>query len=86
MAMCNASLIADKLKTKETNDPYRDKITFIAIYIGNDETQEEAIWLRDYFVSQTDAGDPLFAMVSEYDEVKEALLYLFEKLDFIQNR
>lgn len=79
MAMCNTTLIADKFKADEGT-------IFIVVYVGNDDTTDEALWLREYLASQTTDGDPLFAMINDYSELRDALLYLFEQLDFLKTR
>jgi len=77
-AMCNATLIANKLKSD-------GGIKFVVVYVGINESSDEAIWLRDYVASLDSAGDPLFAQVSNYSEVKEKLVEMFEKLDLVQS-
>jgi hypothetical protein len=79
MAMCNATLIADKLKSDAG-------ITFIAIYVGTNPASEAAVWLKDYLVDDDGDGKPLFAQVDEYGDIQNALLFLFENLDIINSR
>ncbi|KKS37268.1 MAG: hypothetical protein UU98_C0015G0017 [Parcubacteria group bacterium GW2011_GWD2_42_14] len=78
MAMCNATLIANQLKA--------NGIIIIAVYIGSNPATQEAVWLQNEFVSYTEDGDPLFAIIDNYSDLQNTLLYLFESLDFVQSR
>lgn len=80
MAMCNATLIADKLKDEE--------IIIIAVYVGANDASPEAQWLKNHFVSFTNDAPPkpLFAVIENYEDLQETLLYLFESLDLVQSR
>lgn len=81
--MCNGTMIANKLKTDED-------IKIIGIFVGPDPDvtppPKEAHWMRDWLVSITDEGEPLFAHVEDYTEVQDAIMYLFERLDLVQSR
>ncbi|KKS30517.1 MAG: hypothetical protein UV60_C0012G0025 [Parcubacteria group bacterium GW2011_GWA2_43_11] len=78
MAMCNTTLIANRLKA--------NGIIILAVYVGSNPTTPEAYWLQNEFVSYTDDGDPLFAVITNYSDLQNTLLYLFESLDFVQSR
>ena len=91
-AMCNTSMIATELKKDGVGDP---NITIIGIYVTGGVAlgaynpftwPEEAVWMHDHFVSETDDGDKLFAAIESYEELHEALLYLFEQLELVQAR
>ncbi len=87
MPMCNATLIADKLKNDEN-------ITFIAVYVygsGMTEAQAratpEAQWLANDFVSSHD-GQPLLGLIKRenYDQLMDTIMALFEQLDIVESR
>ena len=85
-AMCNSTLVANKLKG--------EGIIIIAILVADktlptNAEKEAAVWLANYVVSNTDVADgeePLLAVIDEYEDIREATLYLFEKLDLVQSR
>ena len=61
-------------------------IIILAVYVGSNPATPEAYWLQNEFVSYTDDGDPLFAVIDNYGDLQNTLLYLFESLDFVQSR
>ncbi|KKS84531.1 MAG: hypothetical protein UV60_C0019G0019 [Parcubacteria group bacterium GW2011_GWA2_43_11] len=79
MAMCNATLIAEKLK----NDM---GIIIIAIYVGDNDSTNEAYWLKNHFVSKSFNNEPLFATVNDYGDIRDAILQMFIQLDFVKAR
>jgi hypothetical protein len=82
-AICNATMIATKLKHDTDAN-----ITFIAILVGNAST-DEAQWFEEQFASSyTDTDGTTqyyFANVVSYADVEEALLKQFKTLTFVKS-
>jgi hypothetical protein len=86
-AMCNATLIVEKLKENQTFDDNK-AITFIVVYVGDASVStEEMHWLKNHIASDdpVNIGEKLFVQVDKFEDVEEAVLSQFEKLVFVQS-
>jgi hypothetical protein len=87
MPMCNATLIANKLKNDEG-------ISIIAVYVYNDSAMTEAQaratpeaeWLANDFVTRDSSNQPLLGLIGNYDQLVDTIMTLFEQLELIESR
>ncbi len=83
IAICNTTLTADRLKDLD--------MSIIVIYVDDTGNvgSHAAEWLRTNLASQFQNSEGqteyLFALVTDYKDVRSKLLEQFEKLEFLQN-
>jgi len=84
IAMCNAAIVADKLKTGADFPAGEDPILIAVVGVGVGALTEE--FLEEYIASDDSSGDPLYALASTPSDITSAILDIVSRVDLLQSR